>query len=102
MAAGRRSTNSPVPSVGGYRSCDLKRPTKVASASCFPRFVWGCGKRVTNFGKGVLDIETINPTCLVWSAGPKGFGARDTVKGMVPGHVCIVKVRFTQVSKDRA
>ena len=26
-----------------------------------------------------------------------GFGSRDTVKGMVPGHICIVKVCFTQV-----
>ena len=28
-----------------------------------------------------------------------GFGVRDTVKGMVPGHICIVQVSFTQVSK---
>ena len=34
--------------------------------------------------------------------GAKGFGARDTVKGMVPGHICIVHVSFTQVSKDNA
>ena len=26
-----------------------------------------------------------------------GFGVRDTVKGMVPGHICIVQVCFTQV-----
>lgn len=31
-----------------------------------------------------------------------GFGTRDTVKGMVPGHICIVKVCFTQGSKDCA
>ena len=29
--------------------------------------------------------------------GAKGFGARDTVKGMVPGHICIVQVCFTEV-----
>jgi len=28
--------------------------------------------------------------------------ARDTVKGMVPGHICIVQVSFTQVSTERA
>ena len=28
--------------------------------------------------------------------GRRGFGARDTVKGMVPGHICIVQVCFTQ------
>jgi len=27
---------------------------------------------------------------------PKDSGVRDTVKGMVPGHVCIVQVCFTQ------
>ncbi len=25
-----------------------------------------------------------------------GFGVRDTVKGMVPGHICIVQVCFTK------
>jgi len=30
-----------------------------------------------------------------------GFGVRDTVKGMVPGHVCIVQVGFTQVWLDK-
>ena len=29
-------------------------------------------------------------------SGHRGFGARDTVKGMVPGHICIVQVCFTQ------
>jgi hypothetical protein len=24
---------------------------------------------ITNFGNGVLDIETVNPTCIVWFAG---------------------------------
>ena len=28
------------------------------------------------------------------------FGARDTVKGMVPGHICIVQVCFTQGFED--
>src|ERR1700745_1220573 len=37
---------------------------------------------------GVLDIETINPTCVEWCVGT-GFGVCDTVKGMFPGHVCI-------------
>ena len=46
------------------------------------------------------NIETINPTCVVWSAGA-GFGVRDTVKGMVPGHTCIVQVCFTQGSRSR-
>jgi hypothetical protein len=49
-----------------------------------------------------MDIETINPTCVVWSVGPQDSAARDTVKGMVPGHICIVKVSFTQVSTERA
>ena len=31
------------------------------------------------------------------ASGHQGFGARDTVKGMVPGHICIVQVCFTQV-----
>jgi hypothetical protein len=26
-------------------------------------------QEITNFGNGVLDIETINPTCIVWLAG---------------------------------
>jgi hypothetical protein len=26
-------------------------------------------QRITNFGNGVLDIETVNPTCIVWLAG---------------------------------
>jgi len=30
----------------------------------------------------------------------QGFGLRDTVKGMVPGHICIVQVGFTQRFKD--
>jgi hypothetical protein len=34
--------------------------------------------------------------------GVTGFGVRDTAKGMVPGHICIVHVSFTQVSKDIA
>ena len=36
----------------------------------FPRFVSGVLlQRITNFENGVLDIETINPTCIVWLAG---------------------------------
>jgi hypothetical protein len=34
--------------------------------------------------------------------GAEDSAARDTVKGMVPGHICIVKVCFTQGSKDCA
>ena len=34
--------------------------------------------------------------------GRHGFGVRDTVKGMVPGHICIVQVCFTQGSKTTA
>ena len=30
-----------------------------------------------------------------------GFGVRDTVKGMVPGHICIVQVSFTQGLSER-
>ena len=30
-----------------------------------------------------------------------GFGTRDTVKGMVPGHICIVKGSFDQGSFDQ-
>ena len=37
----------------------------------FPRFVKGMLPWITNFGTGVLDIETVNPTCIVWSAGAK-------------------------------
>ena len=29
-----------------------------------------------------------------------GFGVCDTVKGMVPGHTCIVQVGFTQRFED--
>jgi len=29
--------------------------------------------------------------------GDAGFGARDTVKGMVPGHICIVESSFAEV-----
>ena len=49
--------------------------------------------------RGHWNIETINPTCVVWSVGGlKDSAVRDTVKGMVPGHICIVKVQvcFTQ------
>ena len=36
----------------------------------FPRFVPGMLlQTITNFGNGVLDIETVNPTCIVWFAG---------------------------------
>ena len=49
-----------------------------------------------NFETGVLDIETVNPTCIVWAAGAEDSAARDTAKGMIPGHICIVKVCFTQ------
>ena len=34
--------------------------------------------------------------------GRPGFGVRDTVKGMVPGHICIVQVCFTQGLQDAA
>ncbi len=58
------------------------------------------GSEFSNFGNavldGLLDIETINPTCIQWWRASEGFGVRDTVKGMVPGHVCIVQVCFTQ------
>ncbi len=30
-------------------------------------------------------------------AGEAGFGARDTVKGMVPGRTCIVKILVLEV-----
>jgi hypothetical protein len=34
-------------------------------------------------------------------SGAGGFGDRDTVKGMVPGHnICIVQVCFTQGSQE--
>lgn len=60
----------------------------------------GRNKALSNFGKrrigGVLDIETVNPTCIQSWRAFEGFGVRDTVKGMVPGHVCIVQVCFTQ------
>jgi hypothetical protein len=55
--------------------------------------------RVTNLEQSRKEttdwnIETLNPTWLEWSAG--GFVACDTVKGMVPDHICIVSVGFTQ------
>jgi len=28
-----------------------------------------CGGKYPNFGNGVLDIETVNPTCIVSGAG---------------------------------
>ena len=56
----------------------------------------------TELRKRGTGIETVNPTCIVWSAGGEGFGVRDTVKGMVPGHICIVQVCFTQGSQNRA
>ena len=45
---------------------------------------------------GYWNVETINPTCVVYPVDA-GFGVRDTVKGMVPGHICIVQVCFTKV-----
>ena len=41
-------------------------------------------------------LKPLTPHAYNGGGRPKDSGGRDTVKGMVPGHVCIVQVCFTQ------
>src|SRR2546423_1122354 len=41
-------------------------------------------------------LKPLTPHVYYNPRATQGFGARDTVKGMVPGHICIVQVCFTQ------
>jgi len=52
-------------------------------------------QRRPNHRAGIWTIETINTTCVLSMRAP-GFGVRDTVKGMVPDHICIVQNCVTQ------
>ena len=63
-------------SIGGNRSgthqLDNTAPHKVTGTPVFPKFVSGVNAtEISNSGSGVLDIETVNPTCIVWCAGVK-------------------------------